>query len=203
VASPHAGLDNKGWNMTKKTSLKEKIRRGAPTDLVAVWIGAPVDLVREYEQACKALEEAEQHDSPADSLAGPSSLSTEQDRAQVDRLRGELEDYVVEFRLRGLDPKRWERLTSKHPPRQDAEGNLDSRDKQGWNNETFPAALVRATTISPELDEQDWLALLGDDEQPGSLTFGQVDRLAGVAFRLSQTAVDVPFWSAASPTTRS
>jgi hypothetical protein len=189
--------------MAKKTSLKEKIRRGAPTDLVAVWIGAPVDLIREYEQACKALEEAEKQDSPSDSLAGPSSLSTDEDRAQVDRLRGELEDYVVEFRLRGLDSKRWERLLAAHPPRKDEDGNVDPRDKRGWNAATFPAALVRATTISPELDEQDWLALLGDDEQPGSLTDGQVDRLAGPGFTLSQTAVDVPFWSAASPTTRS
>jgi hypothetical protein len=187
----------------KKTlSLKEKIRRGGPTDLVAVWIGAPVDLVREYEQACEKFEEVEKEPSPADSLAGPAGLSTDEERANVERLRAELEDYVVEFRLRGLDSKRWERLLAKHSPRKDEEGNVDSRDRRGWHAETFPPALVRATVISPELDDDDWLALLGDDENVGSLTFGQIDRLAGVAFRLSQADIDVPFWSAASPTTR-
>lgn len=186
----------------KKITLKEKIRRGGPTDLVAVWIGAPVDLVREYEQACERLEEGEKEQSPADSLAGPAGLSVDEERATVARLRDELEDYVVEFRLRGLDPKRWERLLAKHPPRKDGEGNVDSRDKHGWNAETFPAAAVRAATLAPELDDDDWLALFGDDENEGSLTFGQIDRLAGVAFRLSNGNVDVPFWSAVSPTTR-
>lgn len=186
-----------------KLTLKEKIRRGGPTDLVAVWIGAPMDLVREYEQAYEKLQEAKQADSPADSLAGPSGLSTDEDQAEVERLRAELEDYVVEFRIRGLDDKRWERLLDKHQPRKDGEGNVDPRDKRGWNAATFPRALVRATTVTPEFDEDDWLALLGDDEHEGSLSAGQIDLLAGVAFRMSQVAVDVPFWSAASPTTRS
>lgn len=177
------------------SSIKEKIRRGGPTKPVPVWIGAPMELVEEYEQACREAEEAQQ---PADSLAG--TAGTGELVPRVEQLRLKLEDYVVVFTLRGLDDKRYQRLKEQHPPRQDGEGNPHARDRFGFNYETMPPALVRACTVTPILDDEDWLALFGDEENEGSLTGAQVDALGGVAVRLCTRDVDVPFWSAASAT---
>lgn len=176
------------------STIKEKIRRGGPTKTVPVWIGAPMDLVEEYEQACKDAEDAGQ---PADSLAGTAGGGEHQMRL-LD-LRRQLDEFVVFFTLRGLDDKRYQRLKDAHPPRQLGE-EVHPRDRFGFNYETMPAALVRACTVAPDLDDGDWLALFGDDDTEGSLTGAQVDALGGVAVRLCTRDVDVPFWSAASPT---
>lgn len=180
----------------KKLSAKERIRRGGPpTRTVTVWLGADLDLVDQYEAAVKELEEAQK---PADSLAG--NGSTADITARIEALREQLDQYAMDFRLRGMDDKRWVRLLAEHPPRTGDDGERVPSDRPGWNAETFPPALVRATTVSPELDDEDWLALLGDDDTEGQLTGAQVDELAAVAFSLSKVSVDVPFWRAASPT---
>jgi hypothetical protein len=179
----------------KKTlSAKERIRRGGPpTRTVTVWLGADLDVVDQYEAAVKELGEAQQ---PSDSLAG--NGSTSDISARIESLRAQLDEYAMDLKLRGMDDKRWVRLVAEHPPRK-ADGEVDPRDRPGWNGETFPAALVKATTVSPVLDDEDWRALLGDDDTEGQLTGAQVDELASVAFNLSRASVDVPFWSAASP----
>jgi hypothetical protein len=169
--------------------IKEKIKRGGPpTRTVAVWLGADLDLLDEYERAVHELDEAQ----PAKTLDGQGGRS--QIQARIDRLRERLEEYRVTFRVKGLDDKRWERLLAAHPPRVNASGEIDDGDKRlGWNRETFNGALVRATVIEPDLDDEDWLALLGDDETEGQLTSGQVDELATAAFTLTKIRIDVPF----------
>jgi hypothetical protein len=183
----------------KKLSLKEKIRRGPATEVVPMWVGADMTLVREYETAQAALE-AETDDE--DSLAGPAATKPE----FTDRMREiqeELADYLIEFRVRAVDPKRWNKLLEKHPPRVDDEGKADPRDRAGWNMETFPPALIRAATVSPELDEDDWRVLLGDEVNEATLTGGQIDQLSAAVLRLSQFHINIPFARAASPTTPS
>jgi hypothetical protein len=182
---------------TKKTiSVKERIRRGGPpTKTVRVWLGADLDLVEQYEAAERELEAAQ---APADSLAG--NGSTADISARLDALRAQLDEFAFDFRLRGMDYKRWQRLTAEHPPRKAEDGSVDPQDRVGWNSETFPLALVRAATVAPELDDEDWLALLGDDVTEGSLSSAQLDELAAVAFSLSKAPVDIPFSRAASLT---
>lgn len=182
-------------NKVKTLSLKERIRNaGPPMKTVRVWLGADMDLVEQYEAAERELEEAQK---PADSLAGNGPTADIQ--ARLDVLRARLGELALDFRLRGMDDKRWQRLVAEHPPRKMEDGSVDPRDRPGWNAETFPPALVRAATVSPELDDEDWLVLLGDEETEGRLTGAQVDELAAVAFNLSKAPVDVPFSSAASP----
>lgn len=185
-----------GQDMTKKKqlSLKEKIRRGPATEAVSVWIGADMGLVNEYQEAEAALV-ADAKDE--DSLAGP-AVTEPQITARMEEIRRELADYEVVFRVRAVDPKRWNKLLEKHPPRPGEDGAVDPRDRAGWNMETFPPALIRAATVSPEFDEDDWRVLLGDDGSEATLTGGQIDKLSATILRLSQWHIDIPFAHAAS-----
>lgn len=179
-------------------SPKERIKNARPTTkTVPVWLGADLDLLDEYEAVERELEQAQK---PADSLAGNGSVSEIQ--ARLDALKTQLDEFRMDFRVRGLDDFHFGRLVAAHPPRKDG-AEVDPRDLRGWNSETFPGALVRATVVSPDLDDEDWLALLGDEETLGILTSAQLDDLAAEAFRLSRVSVDIPFSRAASPTTPS
>lgn len=180
--------------------IKERIRKAGPTTrTVPVWLGADLDLVDEYEAAVQALEAAKK---PADSLAGNGPVADLE--ARVDELRERLDEFRVDFKLRGLDDLHWSRLLDQHGPRKDAEGKDNPEDAEfGYNLETFPAALVRAATVEPVMDDEDWVALLGDEGTLGLLTSNQLQQVFKVAFRLSRHPVDVPFSSAASKQTRS
>jgi hypothetical protein len=186
--------------MGKKVSIKEQIRRnkqsggGHPTKTVPVWLGADMDLVEQYEAAIQQLDDPPK----AKTLDGAGSRAVIE--ARIAELRAQLEEYRIEWRVRGLDFKRWERLTAQHPPRKAADSTVDPRDRVGWNAETLAPALVRMATVSPQLDDEDWTALLGDDDTEGQLTAGQIDRIAVTIHSLTHTPIDVPFWSAASPT---
>lgn len=172
-------------------SLKERIRRGGPTRTVTVWLGADMNLIDEYEQRRPVQLPA------VTSLAGAEILATSDPR--LDELRGLLAEYEVKFTLRGLDSRRWNKLVAAHPPRLDADGTIHKDDRAvGANMTTFPDALVRAATIDPQLDDEDWIALLGDDDTEGSLTPGQLDELSAAAFSLSKIGPDVPFSSSGS-----
>lgn len=170
------------------SSFKERLKvLGPSTKTVPVIIGADLDLLEEYERLQADVEAAR----PDDSLAGNSARSeaSERMRAIEDALAGNRFD----FRLRGLDDKRWQELLAEHPPRQ-VDGKPVADDRLGWNAVTFPAALVRVCVIDPELDDEDWLELLGDDGMVGKLPSSELDKLSAAAFRLSRVQVDVPFW---------
>lgn len=169
--------------------IKERIRKARPTTrTVPVWLGADLDLVDEYEAAVAALEEARK---PGDSLAGNGSPAAAEQR--VNELREQLDEFRVEFRLRGLDDLRYAQLLRDHPARLDADGKPIDADEAGWNRDTFPAALLRLAVVEPELDDEDWAALLGDESTLGVLTSRQLDQLALVAFQLMRQKIDVPF----------
>ncbi|QLQ37994.1 hypothetical protein [Micromonospora robiginosa] len=170
-------------------NIKDRIKNARPTTrTVRVWLGADLDLVDEYEAAVAALEEAQK---PADSLAGNGSV-TDAEQLVAD-LRARLDEFAVDFRLRGLDDLRYAQLLRDHPARVDAVGKTIEADESGWNRDTFPTALVRLAVVDPELDDEDWTALLGDDTTLGVLTSRQLDRLATVAFQLTRQIADIPF----------
>lgn len=180
--------------------IKERIRKAGPTTRThRVWLGADLDLVDEYEAAVQALEEAKK---PGDSLAGRGSVADAEQR--VAELRAKLDEFAVDFKLRGLDDLNWSRLLDQHQPRKDADGKVDEQDVEfGYNLETFPPALVRAATVEPVMDDEDWQALLGGENTLGLVTSNQLQELFKVAFRLTRHAVDVPFSPAVSKPTRS
>jgi len=96
-------------------------------------------------------------------------------------------------------------LVAEHPPRVDEEGNPVDEDKVlGINRETFTPELIRASVVEPELDDEDWAWLLGDedDDDSGVLNDRQIGDLEDMAWFLNRDQVAAPFSVAASLATR-
>ena len=110
-------------------------------------------------------------------------------------MREEMLADSVEFRFRALPRLAYTQLLREHKPRDD-----DEFDKaQGFNADTFFEAIIRACLVEPELDDEDWLALLGDGtvKNPGVLSSAQFDKLADCAYSVNRRDVNVPFLQAA------
>ncbi|WP_346536941.1 hypothetical protein [Micromonospora sp. DPT] len=180
--------------MSKNLSIKERIRNAGPvTKKVTVWLGADVTLIDEYEELQERLDKLDEQGSPGDSLEGSPARDELRDRLAA--LRAQLDEYALELRVRALDDDEWQRLVDAHPPRRKTDiDEADVRDaKSGWNTTTFPRALLRAATVEPRLDDEDWRLLLGDGETPGKLTDPQVEEAAGAVARISKYPISVPF----------
>ena len=145
------------------------------------------DLVAEYERTERDLAAAVK--AAGDSLAGPGG----QARALEERLaalREEMTDSTLTVTLRALPSPRYRALMDEHPPRLVGD-KVDRRDAVfGFNIDTFFTALTRACVVAPDLDDEDWEALTGDD---GKLTDAQVGTLTDAAWKLNRKDVDLPF----------
>ncbi|MEU8186004.1 hypothetical protein [Micromonospora carbonacea] len=183
------------------SSIKDRIRRakntpgGTATKTIRVWLSPDMGLVEQYETAVAELEKAESDETPAagDSLESGSAVAEKRERAES--LRAQLDEYAVELTIRALDDDEWQRLVVNHPPRRGVDGGEgDPRDaKTPWNSTTFPKALLRAATVAPVLDDEDWADLLGTDEQRGVLTQPQIQVAADEVAALSRFPLNVPF----------
>jgi hypothetical protein len=126
-------------------------------------------------------------------------------------LQVQMRDSTVPFVLRALRPSRWAGLQTEHPPRKGDDGKMLPEDMMGVNSQTFFVPLIRESVISPVLDDDDWVGLLGQtaeghdlvDDEGGGLSDAQLDALGGAAWRLNRSAVDIPFSRAASAILRS
>lgn len=153
------------------------------------------DLAAECEQLERRLREAEaERESPSASLSGnPEVVEIAQ---RIEALREEMQDSIVEFRLRALPGRRsrnakvptWTQLKDANPPR---EGNAKDKDN-GVNMEQFNIELVRVSIVDPVLDEEDFDNLLE------GLSDGGFTLLVGNCYGVNQADVDVPFSYAAS-----
>lgn len=123
---------------------------------------------------------------------------------QMAKVEAEMRAGTVEFRIRALPRRRtpgmakdqvvWQELFAAHPPRKDKDnqGRILQRDAAaGVNVDTFFDALLRASVVEPELDDDRWQKLTA------KLNDGQFDKLAMAAWRLNRDEVDVPFSRAA------
>jgi hypothetical protein len=146
------------------------------------------DLVADFEAAEHELKQAQESSADSKEGAGVGPIIE-----RIDALRAEMLEHTEEFRLRAMPSPDFHAFRAEHPPRRDDEGTLNASDVHfGFNVETFFGALLRASIISPELDEADWDALLAvlTDQQYGSLT--------DAAWFLNRDEVKAPFSSAAS-----
>jgi hypothetical protein len=146
------------------------------------------DLAGEYEQLEKRLAD----------LPKNNKLSGDPQRQQIlddmDRIRAEMQRDTVTFVLRALPEAAFQALIDEHPPRRDGD-DIDERDARlGFDRSTFYRPLIRACTVEPELDDEDWDLLLGGD----GLSPGDFHRLSLRALELNGQEVDVPFSPAAS-----
>jgi hypothetical protein len=182
------------WKAETMSDIKAMISKARRPE-TTVTLHLDTGLVEEFEQTEKLLE-AEQA-KPTNSLEGNPEARRLAER--LDELGEQMQASRLEFRLRALSPRRWVALREEHPPRRGDDGEILPRDRHlgGVNLDDFSEALLRLCVISPELDDDDWAALLGDD---GVLTDGQYNMLASAAIRLNESDVDIPFSLAASKT---
>jgi len=185
-----------------KSSIKDRIRRAkqavTATKPVRVWLAPDMGLVEQHQAAVVDLEKAEaeaaEKKTADDSLEGGSAVAAA--RQRVEALRVQLDKLdVLELTVRALSDDEWQQLVDEHPPRRKTDTqDADPRDAEsGWNTTTFPGALLRAGTVAPDLDDEDWEMLLGVPGQPGVLTHPQVQEAAGQVLALSRFRIDVPF----------
>lgn len=156
------------------------------------------DLERQAEQAGRNRKAASKED------AGPAAIV-----AQIEALQDEMRESTEVFRLVALSPRQYRKLRAEHPPRRNDAGEADDGDLRiGFNRDTFPHALIEASTTSPELTGEQWLELLGHSETAAAaleaegrdaeivdskLTYSQFMDLANTAWKLNEGDVDVPF----------
>lgn len=151
------------------------------------------DLVGEYERLLLARDAAREADS--DSLAGGKAVEID---TEIAELLEQMQASTLTLVLKALPRPAFRSLIDQHPPRKDAEGKLThDEDRLGVNYESFFDALVRASLVSPVLDE-DTLTLLIEER----LTDKQWQDLNDVAWNLNRTSVSVPFLPAVSPNRR-
>jgi len=168
------------------------------------------DLVADHQAAVRELDRAEK--APADSLAGS---GTRELAERITALEDQMLENSITFRIRGVPRTKFHALIGEHPPRRDPETNeIIDRDRATMVNfEAFFNALLKACTVEPELDDEDWLNLLGhtEDERAkleaegraadiveGSLSQPQWDKLTDAAWFVNGKDVDIPFSHAAS-----
>lgn len=166
--------------------VKELIK-GARLPETQVPLCLRTDLVTEYEQVTRELEKA--REAAAQSLAGSGGTVQALDE-RLAGLRAEMRESTLTLTLRALPSARYQALVDKHPPRL-VDEKVDRRDRVfGFNVDAFFPALAKACTVDPQLDDEDWEALLGDD---GKLTDAQVGTLTDAAWKLNRKDVDLPF----------
>lgn len=147
------------------------------------------DLAGEFEQLEVQLEALPK----SNKLAGDPERTRLQEA--MDRVRADMQADTVPFTLRALPDTPYQELVDAHPPRRDGDEVNASDARWGFNWSTFPRALIRACTVEPVLDDEDWALLFGEDV---GLSPGQLARLREVALTVNGRSVDVPFSPAAS-----
>ena len=153
-------------------------------DLIAKWEAADRTLAR-------AVEERRSSNSKED--GGLAELGE-----QVRAVEAQMDEHADEWLLRAMPRHKFRALMAAHPPRKGEDGEPIEGDRT-FNRMTFWPALIRASVVSPELDDEDWLWLFGDDEaEDGILTDKQFSDLEDAAWFLNRGEVDVPFSHAAS-----
>lgn len=111
----------------------------------------------------------------------------------MEQLKDEMAASTVPFVLRALPRREFQKLFAAHPPEK---GN-DTHKQLGYNPETFYEALVKASVVDPELDEDTWVRLSEE-----VWTSAQWAALVAAASALNMNEVSVPFSAAASLTLR-
>jgi hypothetical protein len=162
------------------------------------------NLTGDWEAAERDLERARAE------LLGSSSKEGADIGALIDRVRAleaEMLEHTDTWRLRALPRHKFRALVAEYPPRRVAADDSEILDEDrtiGLNRKDFFPALIRASVVEPELDDDDWDWLLGveGDDDSGVLTDRQFSDLSDVAWFLNRGEVEVPFSHAASLASR-
>lgn len=172
-------------NNPKKKSIKDRLG-GAKLPVRRVSVCFRGDLYSEVQQLDEQLRELE-----AVTEDGRLSGNVEARRLaeRIEAARAEMKENTEEFLLQALPRSKWQELKAAHPPRKDEHRDLIAG---GMNIETFAAALLPLSVISPPLDDEDW-QMLADN-----LSDRQYEDLVDAAWSVNQGQVSIPFSQAAS-----
>lgn len=138
------------------------------------------DLSARFEELERQLREARQDERAADRSLGDSTGGREI-AEEMERIRNEMRESLVTFRLRAMPPKQWTALRGEH---MDTNGRLDLQ--------AFGPPAVAASLVSPQVTAAQLDALVA------VLSGGQWDELVNTAVVVNQGTVDVPFSQLAS-----
>lgn len=154
------------------------------------------DLVAEFEQLQRQLEEAERQGLAA---GGIEEVPAAQQLAErIEALREQMQASTYPFVVEALPGPAYRTLKAAHPPRQGEDGEIVDDDKfLDANYDTFLLPLFRASLVDPVLDDAGW------DETDAALSDGQYNQLLSAALQVNRGGVDVPFSPAASRRLRS
>lgn len=141
-------------------------------DLQATW----EDLEREFNRADNEITD--------EVLSSGASSKTAKIALEMEKIRREMEEATVVFRLRAVPRKRWQQIVRANPPGEEIEAEVDE--------EGFVTALIAACCIEPEM------TLLQAADLRDAITDGQWQELANVAWQLNKGMTTVPFSLAAS-----
>jgi hypothetical protein len=159
------------------------------------------DLRAEYEEMQRQLKQARQQNAHSKEDGDTSQLTE-----RIEAIQAEMQDSTYPFILRALPKPKWRRLVNEHQPRKGENDQVIESDSMGFNVDTFYPAAIRACTVDPVLDEDEWRELLGDTDgererreaeglpvEEGKLTDRQFSELGLAAFLLNAGEISVPF----------
>lgn len=167
-------------------SIKELLKKASLPER-AVSIVMDRALVAEFQRAEDDLEDARQRRAGDRRLASEAKSIAE----RIEALREQMKDSTITFTLRGMRAVDWRAIKAKHPMGDDptpVDQHLGA-DTNGLFNEA-----VRASIVSPTLDDEDWSSLLD------VLTEGEWDKLTNAVYALNEEGTGIPFSRAASMT---
>jgi hypothetical protein len=161
----------------------EEILAGAKLPERTVPLCLRGDLQAEFEDLERKLAAAEAADDGT--LAG--NPAAREIAELMETLRAQMREHERVFRLRAIDAKAYSNLIAEHPP-------TDEQRQQGQdtNWQTFPAALIAACAIDPEMTVEQ------AEQLSGTVAYSQWDALFAAAYALNRRAVDIPFSVTAS-----
>lgn len=108
---------------------------------------------------------------------------------RIEAVREQMRAHTVTFTMRAMSRRRWTEFVAGHEPRK----GVESDQTAGFNTKTLYEALVRESTVDPQLTDEEWAHLLDE-----VLSDAQFETLAGAAWELNRKDVSVPFSFAAS-----
>ena len=136
---------------------------------------------------------------------------------EVRAIEAQMLEHTEEWRLRALPKYQFREIVAAHPPRFGDDKMPIFADRMGVNWADAMPVLIRASLVSPELDDEDFVWLFGHSDaeraqltadgkadvvEDGVLNDRQIDDLETLTWDLNREQVSVPFSHAASLATR-
>lgn len=169
----------------KKPDLKTLLKTASlPERVVAIVMDR--SLVADFQHAEDELTAAKEARVKDRRLGGKAVMDAAR---KVESIREQMRESTVEFTLRGMPASKWRALKAEHPI---GDEPTPEDNMLGADMESLFDAAVRKSIVAPEVDDEDWDALVE------VLTDGEWQRLVDAVYALNEQGTTIPFSRAAS-----